>query len=102
MLIRFLLIAGLTTGSAAFAQNCAGLLTTDAKLLPNPTTKIDFAVVTPPRVLQDNTPFWPEHCEVIGRINERTGMYSQRYAIRFHLRLPKDWNEGFFFEGGGG
>jgi feruloyl esterase len=35
-------------------------------------------------------------------MNERIGVNSQHYAIRFHLRLPTDWNGRFFFEGGGG
>jgi len=45
----------------------------------------------------------PEHCEVIGAINERTGpVDGQRYAIRFHLRMPTGWNKRFLFQGGGG
>jgi len=48
------------------------------------------------------TPALPEHCEVIGRFNERTGVNGQRYAINFHLRLPTTWNGRFFFQGGGG
>jgi hypothetical protein len=44
------------------------------------------------------------HCEVIGRINPRTGVNGQHYAIGFRLRLPDpdDWNESFYFQGGGG
>jgi feruloyl esterase len=45
----------------------------------------------------------PEHCEVIGAINQRVSpVDGQTYAIRFHLRLPSSWNERFFFTGGGG
>src|SRR2546423_9900172 len=102
MLIRWLLSSAVVTSSAAFAQNCSGLSTVDPKILPNPTTKIDSAVANPARAVQGNTPALPDHCEVIGKINERTGMYSQHYAIRFHLRLPAAWNGRFFFEGGGG
>src|SRR5437667_4067351 len=29
----------------------------------------------------------PEHCDVTGVMQERTGIDGQRYAIRFHLRL---------------
>src|SRR6185369_10431552 len=36
------------------------------------------------------------------KMNERTGANGQRYAIKFHLRLPSAWNGKFFFEGGGG
>ncbi len=45
----------------------------------------------------------PEHCEVIGAIDERTGpVDGQRYALRFHLRMPTEWNKRFLFQGGGG
>jgi hypothetical protein len=47
-------------------------------------------------------PAAPEHCEVLGKLNERTGTRGQSYAIKFHLRLPTAWNGNFFFEGGGG
>ena len=29
-------------------------------------------------------------------------MNGQHYAIKFHMRLPVQWNGKFFFEGGGG
>lgn len=44
----------------------------------------------------------PAHCEVIGTLQERDGRNGQRYAIRFHMRLPVAWNHDFFFQGGGG
>jgi feruloyl esterase len=44
----------------------------------------------------------PAHCEVIGHIARRTGSDRQSYEIRYHLRLPFDWNRRFFFQGGGG
>lgn len=44
----------------------------------------------------------PAHCEVTGTMRERQGVDGQRYAIRFHLRMPEAWNGRFFFEGGGG
>ena len=53
------------------------------------------APATPPIVL-------PAHCEVVGVLHERTGIDGQPYAIHFRLRLPQDWNGGFFFQGGGG
>ena len=63
---------------------------------------INSATLNAPRAAQGNTPALPEHCEVQGRMNDRTGVNSQHYAIRFHLRLPTEWNGRFFFEGGGG
>ncbi|MEH3047310.1 tannase/feruloyl esterase family alpha/beta hydrolase [Sphingomonas adhaesiva] len=47
-------------------------------------------------------PMLPAHCEVIGVLNEREGRDGQRYAIRFHLRLPQQWNGRLLFQGGGG
>jgi Tannase and feruloyl esterase len=44
----------------------------------------------------------PSHCEVIGRINPRTGLDGKPYAIGFRLRMPNDWNGRFYFQGGGG
>jgi feruloyl esterase len=44
----------------------------------------------------------PEHCDVYGILQERTGVDARRYAIRFHLRLPTAWNGRFLFQGGGG
>ena len=40
------------------------------------------------------------HCEVLGRIGERTGTDKQRFAINFRLRMPLEWNGRLFFEGG--
>ena len=44
----------------------------------------------------------PEHCELTAVMHERVGSDGQHYAIRFHLRLPAQWNTRFLFEGGGG
>lgn len=44
----------------------------------------------------------PSHCEIFGVLQERTGVNGARFAIRFHMRLPTNWNERFFFQGGGG
>ena len=44
----------------------------------------------------------PAHCEVTGIMQQRTGVDGQDYAVRFHLRLPDEWNGRFFMQGGGG
>ncbi|MCW3837649.1 tannase/feruloyl esterase family alpha/beta hydrolase [Sphingomonas canadensis] len=44
----------------------------------------------------------PDHCEIGGTINPRTGIDGQSYAITFRLRLPENWNGRFLMEGGGG
>src|ERR1051326_1231939 len=96
----FLLAVALPSFGQTVAAKCPGL--TALTGLPNATTMINSATLNAPRAAQGNTPALPEHCEVIGRMNERTGVNGQKYAIRFHLRLPTDWNGRFFFEGGGG
>src|SRR5215831_5750892 len=37
----------------------------------------------------------PDHCEVLGKIDERQGLDGQTYAIKFHLRMPTAWNNRF-------
>src|ERR1700722_14505999 len=96
----FLALAAFPCFAQSLAPQCASL--TSMSGLPNPTTVINASTLNAARAAQGNTPALPEHCEVQGRMNERTGVNAQRYAIRFHLRLPTAWNGRFFFEGGGG
>lgn len=95
------------TAQGPSAQTCAALST--VKGLPNSTTVVTSAVLNPIASAQQGrgrgaapTPALPEHCELVGKINERDGANGQRYAINFRLRLPTDWNGRFFFQGGGG
>ena len=44
----------------------------------------------------------PEHCEVIGVMRDRVGSDGQHYAVKYHIRLPSDWNGRLLFQGGGG
>src|SRR5215470_18928290 len=88
--------------AAAQGIDCGGLLKIDTSHLPTPKTMLTSATVNSARPAQGNVPAFPEHCEVQGKINERTGASGQQYAIKFHLRLPTLWNGKFFFEGGGG
>ena len=65
-------------------------------------------------VLNPATPAAPEHCEVQGTIDggrpgfgptpgdATSASLNQVYAIRWHLRLPAQWNGRFYFAGGGG
>ncbi len=45
---------------------------------------------------------YPDHCVVTGFLEERVGTDRQNYATGFELRMPVDWNQRFFFQGGGG
>jgi len=43
------------------------------------------------------------HCLVTGSMFQRTSAVDgQSYAIAFEMRLPKDWNGRFFYQGNGG
>ncbi|MGP8119151.1 MAG: tannase/feruloyl esterase family alpha/beta hydrolase [Xanthobacteraceae bacterium] len=44
----------------------------------------------------------PDHCQVTGALDPRTGIDGKPYAIGYELRLPADWNGKFVFQGGGG
>jgi feruloyl esterase len=89
-------------------QKCPALTGLAAAQLPNKTTVISTAALKPASAAVGNpggrgsVPALPAHCEIRGKMNERTGANGQHYAINFHMRLPTDWNGGFFFEGGGG
>ena len=84
------------------SNSCGDVLKIQSSRLPNSKTVLISAMANAARPAQGNVAALPEHCEVLGRINERTGTNGQKYAINFHLRLPAAWNGNFFFEGGGG
>ena len=45
----------------------------------------------------------PDHCVVIGNMNERIGpIDNQPYAIGFEMRLPTSWNGKFLYQANGG
>ena len=97
--------------TAADPQRCAALIQESATALGESTARILSSALnarSEPRV-DPAAPPWmgpipamPEHCEVIGVMRERTGTDGQHYAVKFHLRMPLDWNGRFLFQGGGG
>src|SRR4029453_13221216 len=93
-----LLFAAVAAGQSA--DGCTGLVKAQPSNLPNPSIVFMSTTLNAPRPPQGNVPALPEHCEVLGKINGRIGVNGQRYAIKFHLRLPTAWNGKFFFEGG--
>ena len=80
------------------ARACPTLANTAiAAALPVAKTRITLATLNPA------SGTLPEHCQIDGEINRRTGIDGQSYAIRFRLRLPTaSWNRRFFMGGGGG
>jgi feruloyl esterase len=103
--------SGPAPGGADAARACSALAQQTGAALGEPTARILTAKLNPRSEAKADpaAPPWmgplpamPEHCEVIGVMRERTGSDGQRYAVKFHLRLPVDWNGRFLFQGGGG
>jgi hypothetical protein len=93
------------------ARRCGALTQESATGLGEPTARILTATLNARSEshIDPAAPPWmgpiaamPEHCEVIGVMRERTGADGQHYAVKFHLRMPLDWNGRFLFQGGGG
>jgi pimeloyl-ACP methyl ester carboxylesterase len=100
-----------TSPGMAAQQHCAALKEQTGAALGEPSARIVTAVLNPrsePKVdpaappWMGPVPAMPEHCEVIGVMRERTGADGQHYVVKYHLRLPLDWNGRFLFQGGGG
>jgi pimeloyl-ACP methyl ester carboxylesterase len=98
-------------GGISAALRCAALTHETAAALGEPTARIVTATLNarsearadpaaPPWI--GEIPAMPEHCEVIGVMRERTGSDGQHYAVKYHMRMPTDWNGLFLFQGGGG
>ncbi len=45
---------------------------------------------------------YPDHCRVVAYMEERTGTDGKSYATGVEVRMPVDWNDRLFFQGGGG
>jgi feruloyl esterase len=104
--IAVVTLAGQAGEPAARCSAVSAIAKTD---LPVATTTIVAATQRPAAAAQlpgipgtAATPALPEHCEVVGRLNERVGLNKQKFATNFRLRLPAEWNGRFFFQGGGG
>ena len=113
MLFRLFALSLVPFAGTAFAQTpCADLVKAAGLQFPNKTTIIASAQMNAASAAKPGNPALgpvgapvpalPEHCEVLGRMNDREGANGQHYAIKFHMRLPAQWNGKFFFEGGGG
>jgi hypothetical protein len=97
--------------TADAARRCAVLKEQSSATLGEPSARILTAVLNPRSApaVDPTAPPWmgtvpamPEHCEVIGVMRERTGADGQHYVVKYHLRLPLEWNGRFLFQGGGG
>ena len=69
----------------------------------HPQTTLASAALVPAGKLQVGGQPVGEHCLVTGRMHERLSpVDGQAYAIGFEMRLPRDWNGRFFYQGNGG
>jgi len=99
----------LTLASVLHAQDtqptearCAALVRPGAVAWPDSSTVITSAILAAASAGAPPARALPAHCEVTGHLHDRTGVDGRRYAIRFHVRLPVEWNGRFLFQGGGG
>ena len=101
--------AAVNSPTSALAERCAALPRRMSGKFPDVSTHLTAASVVDPTAIQaggaggpPQTLQVPRHCEISGVAQERVGSDGQHYAIRFHVRLPLDWNGRLFFQGGGG
>ena len=95
---------------ASPTTRCAALSDSMARHWPDASTRVLSAHLVAAGPLPAATPPGapplsvdaPEHCELIAATQERIGEAGQHYAIRFHLRMPLQWNGRLYFQGGGG
>lgn len=85
--------------SAAFTGDCADLTAKIASLANTSITAVSKIAAGTLKVGGQDI---PEHCQVTGKMHQRTGMDGKSYAIGFEMRLPKNWNGRFFHQGNGG
>jgi hypothetical protein len=100
-----LVLAGLTAcggsdDATPVQMACAGV-TTAALNLPN--LVVASAAEVAASGAAGSAASYPAHCKVTGKINQRTGLDGQPYAIGFDIRLPSSsWNGKFFYSGDAG
>lgn len=86
---------GLAQG-AALSAACSSLST-----FTHANTSITAAAVVTAGTVVNAGQAVAEHCKVTGKMNERT-VGSDTYAIGFEMRMPKEWNGRFLYQGNGG
>lgn len=89
----------LAPSAGATLERCATL----AESFRFPATTLSASTLVPAGTLANAGRPVEEHCRVTGRMNERVGpVDGQTYAIGFEMRLPRDWNGRFLYQGNGG
>jgi len=91
-------LSGKVPGEAA-RLDCAAITTANLQLR---NAEITLSQSVPAKTDGATSENYPEHCQVQGRIDPRTGADGKPYAIGFEMRLPVSWNGKLLFQGGGG
>jgi feruloyl esterase len=93
------LMMELMPAAGAPLRNCTGL----AAAFSHEHTVINTAKTVAAGALKVGNGSVGEHCQVSGRMHERVSpVDGQTYAIGFEMRLPRDWNGRFLYQGNGG
>ena len=85
--------------AAAFVGDCADLTAKTSALSNTSITAVNKIAAGTVKVGGVDV---PEHCQVTGKMNQRTGIDGASYAIGFEIRPPKNWNGRFYYQGNGG
>ncbi|MCA0212640.1 MAG: tannase/feruloyl esterase family alpha/beta hydrolase [Proteobacteria bacterium] len=65
-------------------------------------TTLDSAATVPAGALKLAGQNVAAHCLVKGAMHKRKGSDGRDYAIAFEMRLPRNWNGRFYYQGNGG
>ncbi|TXT39448.1 MAG: feruloyl esterase [Comamonadaceae bacterium] len=86
--------------TVAQEKSCADITTTSLHI---PGLVVTSATVVNASTTTATSQSYPTHCDVLGKINERTGIDGKPYAIGFDIKLPiSGWNGKFFYSGDAG
>ena len=88
---------GSSSSDFAFMDQCEALVG-----LPVEGGSVTSATYTRANDGDPSSSLWPDHCLVRGAMNERTGIDGKPYALRFEVRLPEEWNDRLYYQGGSG
>src|SRR5487761_2075948 len=93
---------GGATLSAPSPLTCAAIGQLAVASAPVQPLQITLAKFVAAGTVSSGTTAMPDHCEVQGVVNSRTGVDGVLYGDKFELRLPIAWNGRFMYQGGGG
>ncbi len=84
------------------AAGCTAMATMVTSWLPVQPAQITLARFNAAGTTSAGTTPLPDHCQVQGTLEARTGTDGVAYATKFEVRLPLSWNGRFMFQGGSG